>query len=91
MKFLCVPCDEAMQVVESGTPDEAGSMTVIFRCPRCGHTTAMLTNAAETQLVQSLGVQIGRPTVAPAPNPMTHLQERLAQVREDALQPGGDE
>lgn len=84
MKFLCIPCDEPMQVVESGTPDEAGSMTVIFRCPHCDHTTAMLTNAGETQLVRSLGVRIGPKTSSTAP--LEHLRTSLAQDRADALQ-----
>lgn len=83
MKFLCVPCDEPMQVVESGSPDDAGSLTVVFRCPRCGHDTAMLTNAGETQLVQSLGVRIGPPK-APA-GPLAHLRANLAQARSDAV------
>lgn len=57
MKFLCVPCDEAMSLVETRGPDE-GSMTVIFRCPACERETAMLTNSMETQVVHSLGVEI---------------------------------
>jgi len=51
----------------------------------------MLTNASETQLVRSLGVRIGRSTAAPASDPMIHLRESLAQVREDAFQPGEGE
>lgn len=85
MKFLCVPCDEPMQVMESGSPDEVGSMTVVFGCPRCDHSTAMLTNAGETQLVQSLGVRIG-PANGPA-GPLAHLRVNLAQGRADAVQP----
>ena len=33
-------------------------MTVIYRCPRCGRETAMLTNAMETEVVRSLGVKL---------------------------------
>lgn len=84
MKFLCVPCDGPMRVVESGPPDEAGSLTIILRCPHCGHTTAMLTNTSETQLVRSLGVRIGA-SKAP-PSPLEHLQTNLAKIRADALQ-----
>ncbi|RME85869.1 MAG: hypothetical protein D6775_01665, partial [Caldilineae bacterium] len=80
MKFLCVPCDEPMQVVRSGSPDEEGSLTVVFRCPRCDHTTAMLTNAGETQLVQALGVRIGPSADAPA-TPMAHLRANLVRAR----------
>lgn len=84
MKFLCVPCDEPMQVVDSSSPDEVGSLTVVFACPQCDHTTAMLTNAGETQLVRSLGVRIGASN-GPA-EPLAHLRANLAQRRADAVQ-----
>ncbi len=85
MKFLCVPCDEPMQVVESGSPDETGSLRVLFRCPRCDHTTAMLTNAGETQLVRSLGVRIGGKPVDSAGR-LENLRAGLTRIRTDALQ-----
>lgn len=59
MKFLCVACDEPMQLMETVPPDEGGSLTVLYACPSCRQQTAMLTNSHETQLVQSLGVKIG--------------------------------
>jgi proto-chlorophyllide reductase subunit len=34
-------------------------LSVVYSCPECGYEMAMLTNAFETQLVQSLGVRIG--------------------------------
>jgi hypothetical protein len=83
MKFLCIPCDEPMQLVERGAPDASGSMSVVFTCPRCAHAIAMLTNAAETQLVNSLGVHIGVSAAAPAA-PLQHLRTGLAQMRADA-------
>ncbi len=58
MKFLCVRCDEPMKLQSAG-PDAAGSITALYACPTCAHQIAMLTNAYETQLVQSLGVKIG--------------------------------
>ncbi|MDH3285572.1 MAG: PCP reductase family protein [Acidobacteriota bacterium] len=58
MKFLCVTCDEPMKLVHTSPPDD-GSITVLFRCPRCAQQTAMLTNPLETQMVRSLGVRIG--------------------------------
>ena len=58
MKFLCVSCDEAMKLTEA-RPPERGSLTVVYRCPSCSHEIAMLTNPYETQVVGSLGVQIG--------------------------------
>jgi hypothetical protein len=59
MKFLCVPCDTPMTLQTVGPPD-GGSLSVVYACPACGYEMAMLTNAYETQVVQSLGVRIGR-------------------------------
>ncbi len=58
MKFLCVPCDSPMKL-RAVNPPERGSLSVVYECPECGYEMAMLTNAYETQMVQSLGVRIG--------------------------------
>jgi hypothetical protein len=58
MKFLCVPCDTPMKL-QTVAPPERGSLSVVYVCPECGYEMAMLTNAYETQVVQSLGVRIG--------------------------------
>ena len=58
MKYLCVPCDSPMKLQSVGPPDR-GSLSVVYSCPECGYEMAMLTNAYETQVVQSLGVRIG--------------------------------
>ncbi len=63
MKFLCVPCDSPMKLQTVGPP-ERGSLSVVYSCPECGYEMAMLTNAYETQVVQSLGVRIGPATDA---------------------------
>jgi hypothetical protein len=65
MKFLCVPCDSPMKLQTVGPPDR-GSLSIVYSCPECGYEIAMLTNAYETQAVQSLGVKIG-PAGAPDP------------------------
>ena len=57
MKFLCVPCDSPMKL-QTVRPPERGSLSVVYSCPECGYEMAMLTNAYETQVVQSLGVRI---------------------------------
>ncbi len=62
MKFLCVSCDEAMKLTET-KPPEHGSLTLVYQCPNCAHQTAMLTNPYETQVVGSLGVEVGPGTV----------------------------
>jgi hypothetical protein len=58
VKFLCVQCDEAMQLVATAPPDR-GSLSIVYACPTCGRRIAMLTNPYETQMVSSLGVRIG--------------------------------
>ena len=58
MKFLCVPCDTPMKLQTVAPPDR-GSLSIVYSCPACGYEMAMLTNAYETQAVQSLGVKIG--------------------------------
>jgi len=65
MKFLCIPCDSPMKLQTVGPPDR-GSLSVVYACPECGYEMAMLTNAYETQVVQSLGVRIGPSAVASA-------------------------
>ena len=47
-----------MKLQTVGRP-EGGSLSVVYSCPECGYEMAMLTNAYETQIVQSLGVRIG--------------------------------
>jgi hypothetical protein len=59
MKFLCVPCDSPMKL-QTVEPPDRGSLSIVYACPECGYEIAMLTNAYETQVVQSLGVKIGR-------------------------------
>ena len=61
MKFLCVPCDTPMKL-QTVVPPDRGSLSVVYSCPECGYEMAMLTNAYETQVVQSLGVRIGPAT-----------------------------
>ena len=44
-----------------------GTLAATFKCPMCGRVIAMLTNPMETQLVSSLGVEIGGRTVPAEP------------------------
>jgi hypothetical protein len=64
MKFLCVPCDTPMKLQTVAPPDR-GSLSIVYACPECGYEMAMLTNAYETQVVQSLGVKIGPSETSP--------------------------
>jgi proto-chlorophyllide reductase subunit len=67
MKFLCVPCDSPMKL-QAVKPPERGSLSIVYSCPECGYEMAMLTNAYETQVVQSLGVRIGSESGSKAAN-----------------------
>src|SRR2546425_8157058 len=63
MKFLCVECDQQMAFAQRELPGD-GTLAATFKCPKCGRVVAMLTNPMETQLVSSLGVEIGGRTLA---------------------------
>ena len=81
MKFLCIACDQAMRLSGTGGPD-AGSLTVTFACPACGHRVAMLTNPWETQMVRTLGVKVGgAPAEAPAPFAAVRAESRASAGR----------
>jgi Proto-chlorophyllide reductase 57 kD subunit len=82
VKFLCVDCDRQMTFEERALPGD-GTLAATFRCPACGRTVAMLTNPMETQLVSSLGVQIGGRTV-PA-QPMELVRTAVEGGREGAF------
>ena len=82
MKFLCVDCDQQMTFEERALPGD-GTLAATFKCPACGRSVAMLTNPMETQLVSSLGVQIGGRSV-PA-QPMELVRSNVAGGKEDAF------
>ncbi|HEX9885049.1 MAG TPA: PCP reductase family protein [Longimicrobiales bacterium] len=91
MKFLCVGCDQAMAFAERQLPGD-GTLTAIFTCPGCGREVAMLANPMETQLVSSLGVEIGGRTVPAQPMEQTRsAMDRPNQeaFRTDAEEPAG--
>jgi hypothetical protein len=84
MKFLCVPCDSPMKLQAVGPPDR-GSLSVVYACPECGYEMAMLTNAYETQVVQSLGVRIG-----PSASGSTAETSTTSKCPFSAMIPGSD-
>src|SRR5256885_16585785 len=65
-----------------------GTLAAAFRCPQCGRVVAMLTNPMETQLVASLGVQIGGRTI-PA-QPLEMVRGMVAGGKEDAFVEAGE-
>ena len=91
MKFLCVPCDSPMKLQSVGPP-ERGSLSVVYSCPECGYEMAMLTNAYETQVVQSLGVRIGPATLGASAEACAAASDAPAvSVRSRAMIPGNGE
>jgi hypothetical protein len=88
VKFLCVDCDKQMAFEERQLPGD-GTLAATFKCPTCGRVVAMLTNPMETQLVSSLGVEIGGRTV-PA-QPLETVRKMVSTGREDAFDEGSRE
>ena len=66
MKFLCIDCDTQMTFEDRQQPGD-GTFAASFSCPRCGRRVAMLANPMETQLVSTLGVEIGGRTLDEQP------------------------
>ena len=66
MKFLCIDCDAQMTFEDRQQPGD-GTFAASFACPRCGRRVAMLANPMETQLVSTLGVEIGGRTLDEQP------------------------
>lgn len=83
MKFLCIDCDHVMDFAERQLPGD-GTMAAVFKCERCGHEVALLTNPMETRLVSGLGVRVGGRTVPD--QPMELLRSVLEGGREGAFE-----
>ena len=83
MKFLCIPCDVKMEVLVEGImPQEKTNLVMKFKCKKCGHSIAMLTNKFETEFVSKLGVELGgKSDVGKAP--MATVSSSLAQAKEE--------
>jgi len=83
MKFLCIPCDEQMETQLDGImPEENRNLAMKFKCKKCGHSIAMLTNKFETEFVSKLGVQMGG-TKAEQSTPLGVVSSTLAQGKEE--------
>ncbi len=79
MKFVCLKCETYMTFEKVEKPAE-GALGVFFECPSCESRFSMITNPGETQMVSSLGVQLGGRTEAPQPLEMTRggLEDNVA-------------
>lgn len=82
MKFLCVDCDTQMEFEDRQLPGD-GTLAALFKCPSCDRVVGMLTNPMETQLVSSLGVQIGGRAVPE--QPLESTRSTITTGRPDAF------
>jgi hypothetical protein len=64
MKFVCLNCETYMNLEKVEKPEE-GSLGVFFACPSCAAKFSMVTNAGETNMMNSLGLKLGARTDAP--------------------------
>lgn len=83
MKFVCLNCETYMNFEKVEKPGE-GSLGVFFGCPSCGAKFSMITNPGETQMVSSLGVNLGGRTAAAEPFEMTR-----GKLKDEALAGAG--
>jgi len=79
MKFVCLNCETYMSFEKVEKPAE-GTLGVFFACPSCDAKVSMVTNPGETQMVSTLGVQLGGRTVDAIPLEMTRgtLKEEVS-------------
>jgi hypothetical protein len=91
MKFLCIPCDEQMATQADGVmPKEKSNIALKFKCKKCGHMIAMLTNKFETEFVNKLGVEAGGPSEI-ADTPFAMMGSTLTQGKEELKKAAPDE
>ena len=76
-------CDVKMETQTDGImPEENTNLAMKFKCKKCGHMIAMLTNKFETEFVSKLGVEMGGATdVSKAP--MAAVSSSLSQAKEE--------
>jgi DNA-directed RNA polymerase subunit RPC12/RpoP len=83
MKFLCIPCDAQMETQTDGImPDESKNLAMKFKCKKCGHMIAMLTNKFETEFVSKLGVEAGGASGV-GTGPLSMVGSQLAQAKKE--------
>lgn len=75
VKFLCVSCDQPMNLHSTHGPFD-GTMSIVYECPSCDVLMPMQTNKPETQMVRSPGVKIGGRTALA--EPMATLRSSIA-------------
>ena len=91
MKFLCIPCDTQMETQTDGImPKEAKNISLKFKCKKCGHMIAMLTNKFETEFVSKIGVEAGGKSDL-ADTPLAMVGSSLSEGKEELKQSAASE
>ena len=80
MKFVCLKCETYMTFEKVEKPAEGSPWESSLNAPPANRRFSMVTNPGETQMVSSLGVQLGGRTEAAIPLEMTRggLEENVS-------------
>ena len=91
MKFQCVPCGKSM-TLDHTEKRAHGAISLVYACADCGYEMAMMTNPYETQMVASLGVDLGDdappPAAAAAPEPGSGSKCPMTGIAQEVGQDG---
>lgn len=79
MKFVCLNCETYMNLEKVEKPGES-SLGVFFGCPSCNAKFSMVTNAGETNMMNSLGLKLGTRTEAAAPD-LSSLADKMQKAQ----------
>jgi hypothetical protein len=82
MKFVCLNCETYMSLEKVEKPGE-GSLGVFFGCPSCNAKFSMVTNAGETNMMNSLGLKLNAKTETPDPM-VASLAEKMQKAQPTA-------
>ncbi|MCA1957146.1 MAG: PCP reductase family protein [Nitrospira sp.] len=79
MKFVCLTCETYMTLEKVEKPEE-GSLGVFFGCPSCNAKFSMVTNAGETNMMNSLGLKLGARAEATDPT-LASLADKMQKAK----------
>lgn len=83
MKFVCLNCETYMSLEKVEKPGE-GSLGVYFGCPSCNAKFSMVTNAGETNMMNSLGLKLNAKTETPDPM-VASLADKMQKAQPAAM------
>lgn len=83
MKFVCLNCETYMSLEKVEKPGE-GSLGVFFGCPSCNAKFSMVTNAGETNMMNSLGLKLNAKTETQDPI-VASLADKMQKAQPAAM------